>query len=84
MCLQSVCFGGILQTRRLTTDTEEVIMSNLEIIKEIRDRLFHTLLVVDAHWLQVDPTVRQIVKEAHDTVLSEMLRLRKEELKGGI
>jgi len=59
-------------------------MSNLEIIKEIEDHLFQALQVVDAHWLQVDPTVRQIVKEAHDTVLSEMLRLRKEEWKGGI
>jgi len=59
-------------------------MSDLEVITKIREHLFHTLLVVDAHWLQLDPTVRQIVKEAHDTVLSEMLRLRKEESGGRI
>jgi len=58
-------------------------MSKLEIIKEIEDHLFQALQVVDAHWLQVDPTLRQIVKEAHDTSLSEYLRLRKKETSDG-
>jgi len=59
-------------------------MSKLEIIKEIENHLCQALHVVDAYWLQVDPTLRQIVKEAHDTSLSEYIRLRREELKGGI
>jgi len=57
-------------------------MSKLEIIKEIEDHLFQALQVVDAHWLQVDPRVRQIVQDAHETSLSEFTRLRREELKG--
>ena len=58
-------------------------MSKLEIIKEIENHLCQALHVVDAHWLQVDPTLRQIVKEAHDTSLSEYLRLRKKETSDG-
>jgi len=57
-------------------------MTDLDIIREIENHLFQALQVVDAHWLQIDPTIRQLTKEAHDTVLSEVSRLRKEELKG--